>query len=531
MNILPQKYLSADKKIRGTDAKLRTWDDTNYTPIGQCRNIVKNPKNNKKYNVNFIICHDNHTPIIGLQASKQMKMIQVREENFERTNSIDAKYDKFNHVFNKEVGTFEQSHKFLIKEGSKPCVMPSRRVPIALKSKVKSELDKLVKLNVIEPVNEPSEWVSQFVVIPKKNNEIRICLDPQELNKVLVRERYTLPILDETLHELSQSKVFSKFDCSHGYWHVKLDNSSSKLTTFQTPYGCYRWLRLPFGVSVAAEIFQKKLNNALHGLHGVICVADDIVVHGTTIEEHDANLSKFLERCSQMNIRLNKEKTELRVREFCCMGHKISDTGMSIDPSKIEAIDKFPPPDNVSKLRSFIGIVNFVSKFLPKISEVMHPLYNLLKKDVQWTWSETQRDAFKAVKVMLTEVTTLAIFDPNKPITIENDASEYGLGSCLSQDDRPIAYASRLLTQTEQNYAQIEKEMLAIVFGLQKFHHYVYGQKITIITDHKPLTFIVQKALSKAPKRIQNMIIRTNDYSHELIYKLGSKIPIAHALS
>ena len=200
------------------------------------------------------------------------------------------------------------------------------------------------------------------------------------------------------------------------------------------------------------------------------------------------------------------------------MGHKISQNRVEIDPAKINAIQKFPVPENVSKLRSFLGIVNFVAKFVPELSDTLAPLHNLLKKDVQWSWSESQNKAFLKIKDLICKFTSLNVFDPKKPITIQNDSSEYAIGSVLLQDDRPVAYASRSLTPTEKNYAQIEKEFLAIIFGLEKFHNYVYGNNnVTVITDHKPLTFIVQKPISKAPKRIQNMILRIQDYNFKLI--------------
>jgi hypothetical protein len=175
--------------------------------------------------------------------------------------------------------------------------------------------------------------------------------------------------------------------------------------------------------------------------------------------------------------------------------------------------------------------VNFVSKFIPNSSDVLHPLNNLLKKDVPWNWSNTQEDAFNQVKKMICNSTTLSYYDPSKELVLENDASDYGLGSALMQDGKPIAFASRSLSSSEKNYAQIEKEMLAIVYGLNKFHHYVYGREVIVYTDHKPLVNINQKALSKAPKRLQSLMLKIQDYTFKLIYKPGNSIPVADALS
>ena len=213
------------------------------------------------------------------------------------------------------------------------------------------------------------------------------------------------------------------------------------------------------------------------------------------------------------------------------MGHCISENGIEVDSEKVEAIKSFPVPHNVTALKSFLGMVNFIAKFLPNLSNILYPLHNLLKKDVQWCWSEAQSSAFEKIKQLITECTKLAIFDENKPITVENDASEYDLGAVLLQENKPIAFASRSLTETEKNYAQIEKELLAIVFGLHKFHNYVYGRDITVVTDHSSLTYLVKKPLSKAPKRLRNLMLKVQDYNFELIYVPGTKIPIADCLS
>lgn len=525
VNILPQKYVDSFKP---TKTKLRVWNKEQYNPLGESRVIVRNPSNNKKFNVNFIICHDDFTPILGLRASEQMKLIRVNHENFEKVNGISS---EFNPVFDREIGTLRGKHSLKIKEGARPVIMPNRKVPVSLKEPFKNELDRLQGLNVIAPVDEPTEWVSQSVLTPKKNGTVRLCLDPQEINKVILREHYCLPTIDDILHELKDSKVFTKADLSAGYWHVELDEESSKLTTFQTCYGRFRWIRLPFGLSVSAEIFQKKILAVFSDLPGVICVADDIIIHGKDANEHDENMSKFLQRCKDEGVALNREKMEHKVTSLTFMGHKITSNGLEVDEEKVRVIKDFPRPSNVPQLRCFLGMVNFVAKFIQNSSKVLHPLNNLLQKGITWNWSDSQEQAFVKIKEEICKSTRLAYYDPKKELILENDASEYGLGSTLIQDGKPIAFASRSLSASEKNYAQIEKEMLAISYGLNKFHHYVYGREVTVHTDHKPLVFIVKKPLSKAPKRLQSMILRNQEYAYTLIYKKGTSIPIADALS
>ena len=216
--------------------------------------------------------------------------------------------------------------------------MANRRVPLDLRRILKTELYKLTQLGVTIPVEEATPWVSQIVVTHKKSGELRMCIDPHELNKCIPREHFTLPILEDVLHEIRDPKVFSKADFASGYWHVKLDEESSLLNTFHTCFGRYRYVRLPFGTNGSSEYFQMKLVEALQGLPGVVCIADDVVINGRNTEEHDRHLNLFLLRCREKIIKLNRAKLETKVESLTLMGHRISKNGLSIDPSKVSSM-------------------------------------------------------------------------------------------------------------------------------------------------------------------------------------------------
>ena len=203
------------------------------------------------------------------------------------------------------------------------------------------------------PVDEPTPWVSQLVITCKKSGALCVCIDPRELNRALICEHYTLPILEDTLHELSTSKLFTKADLSQGYWHIPIDYESSLLTTFNTYLGRYRWKRLPFGICVSSEVFQKRLHQALEGLQGVVCIADDIIIHRKDTETHDQNLNAFLQRCLDVGIKLNKEKLELLTNAITFLGHRISGNGLEADLEKVKAINEMEPPTNVSQLCTY----------------------------------------------------------------------------------------------------------------------------------------------------------------------------------
>ena len=241
----------------------------------------------------------------------------------------------------------------------------------------------------------------------------------------MVCESITLPILEDKLHELGQSCVFSKADLASGYWHVRLDHESSLLTTFQTCHG------LPFGTSVSAEIFQRKLLEALEELRGIVCIADDVIIHGRNMAEHDHHLSGFLQCCKEKGIKLNRDKLELRLSEVTFIGHRITQDGLPSDPEKVKAINKMPVPENLQDLRQFLGCVNYLAKFLPHLSVVLQPLLMLTRKENPWNWSENQQAAFEKAKSLVTAAPVLSFYDPGKELALENDTSEYGIGSAL----------------------------------------------------------------------------------------------------
>ena len=273
----------------------------------------------------------------------------------------------------------------------------------------------------------------RWFLLKQNNGDIRICIEPRELNNALLREPYTLPVFEVTLHELGQTKVFSKADISSGYWHVQLDEASSLLTTFQTCFGDFRWLRLPFGISASSEIFQKRLLEGVKDLPGVICIADDVDIHGKTLEEHDHRLDQFLAKCQDKNTELNKSKLMLRSDRITFMSYLITKEGLQTDPEKIKIIIDFPVPQNLEELRCFLGMVNYLSRFLSSVTSEMHPLHKMLLNDVRWTCSEAQEESFRRIK--------------------EKSQQPW-------KDGKPVAFLSRTLCFAERNYAHIEKEIL-----------------------------------------------------------------------
>ncbi|XP_064458840.1 uncharacterized protein K02A2.6-like [Ornithodoros turicata] len=414
---------------------------------------------------------------------------------------------------------------------AKGVVKPARRIAVALKDKVKRELDHMEADGVIAKVTEPTEWASNMVVVVKKD-KVRICLDPADLNKALLREHYPMATLEDIAPRLGKAKYFSTLDASSGFWQIQLDKDSSYICTMSTPFGRYRFLRMPFGISTAPEVFQRAMHRVLQDLDGVDVVMDDILVWGGTKAEHDQRLMRLLERCRDVNLKLNIRKCCFLQQQVRYLGQMITSEGLAVDPRRVEDILAVTEPTNVKELRTFLGMINFVSRFIPNASQVSAPLRELLKTDTIWEWSTRHKDSFKELREALTKAPVLAYFQAHKPVTLSVDASQDGVGAVLTQEGHPVAYSSRSLTETQQRYAQIEKEMVAIVHGCEKFHEYIFGQpSVKVESDHKPLEAIFKKPLHGCPLRLQRMRLALQKYPINVVYKPGKEMFIADALS
>ncbi|KAK7105846.1 hypothetical protein V1264_017174 [Littorina saxatilis] len=526
-------------KLTKSNKRLLMYDNRPVTPLGERILPVVNPKNGKSYKVRFVVVNAKVKDILGCRASQHMQLITVNVENISAIGTGDKHVlTGFDDVFKGEVGALDGKLTFETDPSVPPVKLPCRQWPIAVKEKVKAEIDRLLELGVLVPVNTPTDWISSVVVTLKPNGQARLCIDPKPLNKALKRNDYPMKSIDDALESMVGAKIFSHFDMRNGFWHVVLDDESSLLTTFETPFGKFRWTRMPFGASVCPEEFQRRVDDALNGLPGVFAVHDDVIVWGSgdtekeAAKDHDQNVRLFLQRCREKNIKLNKEKVEYRKTEVSYLGHVISKDGLKCDMKKVDAIKSFPQPEDKAAVQRLLGMVGYLQKFAPRLSEVAAPLRELVKKDVHFRWDENLHGkAFDEIKRMLTEPPVLRFFDPGAKTTLQCDASEFGLGACLLSDGQPVQFASRALTQTERNYAQIEKEMLAILFGLERFERYVYGRHVEVESDHKPLIPIHNKTLLAAPKRLQRMLLRTQKFDYTVVYKKGTEMYLADTLS
>ena len=472
--------------------------------------------------------------LLGRPAIEALQLVQrIRDVRTEKLKPV----QEFPKLF-QGLGKLRGEYTIKLRDGAKPFALSTpRRVPIPLKKSVKAELERMEKLGVISRVSEPTDWCAGMVVVPKPNGQVRICVDLTHLNDSVCRERHPLPAVDNTLAQLAGAKLFSKLDANSGFWQIPLSPESIPLTTFITPFGRFCFRRLPFGITSAPEHFQRRMSEILGDLEGVVCLIDDVLVHGRTQEEHDERLFQVLSRLQKEGLTLNEVKCKFSQRQVPFLGQIVNDSGIQPDPSKVEAIKNVPVPTSVGDIRRFLGAVNQLSKFAPNLAEVTKPLRELLVKGNQWVWGEAQRSAFAEVKRKLTTTPVLAFFDPTLETTVSADASSYGLGAVLLQcqpngEVKPVAYISRSMTTTEQRYAQIEKEALALTWACERFSDYLIGIKFCLHTDHKPLVPLFStKRLDELPLRVQRFRLRMLRYHFSIVHIPGKQLVIADMLS
>ena len=406
----------------------------------------------------------------------------------------------------------------------KPVAQRHRRVPFHTRKDVEKELESLEERGIIEKVDGPTPWISPVVVVPKKQGGVRVCIDMREANKAIGREKHPMPTLDDLVADLNGATVFSKLDMSQAYHQLELDEASRYITTFSTHVGLRRYKRLLFGVNAASEIFQNAIATILADIPGARNLSDDIIVFGKTQEDHDKALRATLARLNEVGARLNKEKCVFSTDRLVFFGHVFGKDGVAADPDKIKTIISAPAPTNASEVRSFLGMTQYVSRFIPNYATTTEPLRNLTKKETDWKWTEQEIKAFEDLKRALSDTPVMSYFDQRQETTILVDASPVGVGAILTQNGAVISYASRALTPTEQRYSQTDREFLAVVYGVEHFHLYLYGSNFKVITDHKPLLGIVNSQKPTTP-RMERWRLRLMPYNMTLQYRPGHDNP------
>jgi transposase InsO family protein len=409
-----------------------------------------------------------------------------------------------------------------------PIIQKPRRIPYAFREKTEEKLEELVKADIIEQVEGvPSSWVSPIVVVPKPSGDVRVCVDMRRVNEAVVRERFQIPTVDETLMNLNESTVFSKLDLAMGYHQIVLDEESRSLTTFTTHCGVYRYKRLMFGISAAPEMYQHVIAQTLSKCEGVVNISDDILVHGRDMKQHDARLKKVLLTLVEAGLTLNQGKCRFRMKKLEFMGHVLSEHGIGPTEAKVIALQNATKPKDASQVKSFLGLAGFCSRYIRDFETRAEPLRILVRKNSTFLWGEEQDKAFEDLKRSLTTRPVLAYFNSNAKTRVVADASPVGLGAVLLQQQRdgsfkPVHFASKCLTDVERRYSQTEKEALGLVWACERFQLYLLGRDFELVTDHRPLQ-VIYGPRSKPSARIERWVLRLQPFKFVVKYIEGNK--------
>jgi hypothetical protein len=392
--------------------------------------------------------------------------------------------------------------KIKLKDGAEPFqIRGPRPLPIPMKTEAKKLLDDFVDRGVLKKVSEPTEWVHGMTLVRKPSGKLRLCVDLRPLNKYVERPHHPLRSPRDVVNSISPTaKWFSTFDAAHGYFQVPLAEESQSLTCFLTEWGRYAFQRATMGLISAGDEYNRRSEEALEGLTGLVKLVDDICIFSDTYEEHVEAIKRFLDRCQAHGITLNADKMKLAKPEVKFAGFLVGREGIKADPEKLAAIRCFPTPRNLTDLRSFQGLVEQLGNFSTAVAEAMRPLRPLLSPKAQFRWTSDHDQAFAAAKKALSAPPVLGFFDPLRPTKLETDAARTkGLGYVMRQQAPDgkwmlIEAGSRFISETEARYSMVELELLAVVWAVKKCRLYLAGlPNFTLVVDHQPLRSILDK--------------------------------------
>ncbi|XP_058983670.1 uncharacterized protein K02A2.6-like [Musca domestica] len=539
--------LKLSNQLTATNIVFRSYTQDKFVPDGKVR------VNIKYKNVSFIddlyVVPDGCSALIGRTWIRRLGInlneLDEHKSNNMVTNSIGESSDiqeyisEFSAVFQQKIGCIP-SHKvsLQLREDATPTYTKERQIPYALTERVNKELEELEKAGIITKVAN-SDWGSPLVVIPKADGGVRLCVDYKVgVNQRLVNAHYPIRKIDAIFNSLRDSKHFCRLDLYKAYLHVQVDQKSSEIQTISTHKGTFRMNRLSFGIKTAPAEFNRIIDQILREVPKTESYFDDIVVHGETLSECKANLKLCLAQLQKYDLHLNMAKCKFFDNQMEFLGHVIRHNKVQKSPSKVQAILQMPQPESVEDVRRFLGMVTYYARFIPNSSTITTPLRNLLLKNAIFKWTSECQKSFDVLKREISSDRVLMPYNPDLPVQLACDASPTGIAGVLSHiidgQERPIAFASRSLTPAEQNYSQLDREALAIVYAVQHFHEYIFGRIFKLITDNKPLSRIFHQN-SKLPlmtsSRLQRYAAFLTGYNYEVSTKKGEENVNADCLS
>jgi len=426
-------------------------------------------------------------------------------------------------------------------DGHAPRKVAPRRMPFAVRQEVATQLKKMQASGVIVPSISP--WSSPVVMVRKKDGTLRFCVDYRHLNQITKKDTFPLPRVDDLLDQLGESRYFSTLDLASGYWQIRVAPESQEKTAFVTPHGLFQFRVMPFGLTNAPAVFQRLMQRVLMGLNPlegrqfVSVYIDDVLIFSETLTDHMEHLRLVIQRIEQVGLKLKPGKCRFVCDEVEYLGHVLTPIGVKPNSNLVSAVSNFPQPTDITSVRQFLGLSSYYRRFIKGFASIAQPLTQLTRKNVSFQWTPDHQEAFDILKQRLTTAPILSYPSFNSPFLLETDASIKGIGAVLSQcqDDNhphPVAYSSRSLTAAERNYSITELETLAVVWAVSHFHSYLYGQDVTIYTDHAAVHAILNTPTpSGKHARWWSKVYGSGISSVTIVYRPGKSNVKADALS
>lgn len=414
-----------------------------------------------------------------------------------------------------------------------PIKQRARRTPLAFKGEEEKEVKKMLEKGVIRESTSP--WASPVVLVKKRDSTTRFCIDYRKLNAVTKFDSYPLPRIADCFDALGGSKLFSVMDLASGYWQIKVKKEDQAKTAFVTKSGLYEFSVLPFGLTTAPSTFERCMETILRGLQWQTCLVylDDVIVFSKTFEEHLKRLDDVLRRIKDAGLKLKPSKCSFIQSRVSFLGHVVSVNGLETDPEKTKAVQNWSQPKDVTQVRAFLGFCSYYRRFIENFAKVAHPLTQLTCKDKKFEWTLECQEAFETLKKKLSASPIMALPTDDDPFVLDVDASNYGIGGVLSQiqegNERVISFASRTLNKAEYNYCVTRKELLAIVFFIKHFRHYLLGRKFVVRSDHQPLKWLF--SLKDPSGQVARWLEFLSEYNFIIEYRPGSKHSNADGMS
>ncbi|XP_013167322.1 PREDICTED: uncharacterized protein K02A2.6-like [Papilio xuthus] len=526
--LLKENKIICDKQVKKPNKILLAYGSKTPLQIeGSFEAVIK--ANSKTERATIYVIEDGTRNLLGKDTALRLGVLKLGEDVNQDKQFSKQSFPKFKGIL----------IEIPIDPTVKPVMQPYRRTPIPLEEKINMKIKELLDLDIIEEVHAPSSWVSPIVPILKDDGDVRLCVDMRRANSAILRENHPLPCMESLLPRINKAKYFSKLDIKNAFHQVEIHPKSRDVTTFITSNGLYRYKRLMFGITCAPELFQKIMEKMLIKCEGVTNFIDDILIWGRNEREHDLRLAKVMDVLEQNDVLLNEKKCIYKVQTINFLGHELKLEGVKPLPKYIKSISEFRVPRTIEELQSFLGLVNYINKWIPNLATTTEPLKQLLrlklghKANIEKYWKKNQNEAFKKLKEILSKIETLGYYDVNDRTQVIADASPVGLGAVLVQIDskrpRIIAYGNRTLSQCERKYSQTEKEALALIWAIEHFNIFLFGKEFDLITDHKPLEFLFSPK-SKPCARVERWVLRLQAYRYNVKYKPG-KANIADPLS